>query len=113
MMIEFAVNLGVTAYHVLTYRFLDRLQKCLEKEYSPFDGYLAPLTKAFPIEEREWTCLLFDLLSSGYIKGLQFAPYDGSELNKFVFDHDFSITQMGIEYLREDENMKKIREFFN
>ena len=97
-------------YFVLVYRILTYLYYCLKEGIKPDMEYLTYNTKYFPICESYWKYIIENMFADGYISGVAV----GKGLNRGVGKIkviDMKITPRGIEYLEDNSNMQKAKEF--
>lgn len=96
-------------YFVLAYKLLKYLYKCLKAGSKLDFSYLTYETKDFPITKEYWNYLLEKLSDSGYIEGVVvIRPDNGPVMIKNT--DNLRITPLGIEYLLENNMMKKASE---
>lgn len=98
-------------YHVIVYRILAYLYKCLKSGHRPSLDYLQYDTDDFPIGKSYWNYILIHLLEGGYIEGITLIPMLGDEEKVVRLTSNVRITPLGIEYLSENSTMNKAKEF--
>lgn len=94
-------------YFVLVYKILKYLYECLKKGLQPDMSVLQPGTKDFPIMESYWEYIWDKLIAEGLIEGAGTNPILGGDLGLYFTDR-LAITPKGIEYLLENNMMKKV-----
>ena len=97
-------------YFVLVYRILTYLYYCLKEGIAPDMEYLTFNTKYFPICESYWEYIIEHMFADGYISGVAVAKGLNKGVGKIKII-DIKITPKGIEYLRDNSNMEKAKEF--
>lgn len=98
-------------YFVLAYKFLRHLYDCLKEGRQPDRDYLKAGTKDFPIGEEYWEYLVRNLASEGMIEGVALLPVLGSPDPRIKIMSGPRITPKGIEYLQDNNMMKKAANF--
>ena len=97
-------------YFVLVYRILAYLYYCVKEGVEPDMEYLTYNTKYFPICESYWEYIIEHMFNDGYISGVAIAKGLNRGVGRIKII-DIKITPKGIEYLEDNSNMKKAREF--
>lgn len=97
-------------YHVLVYKILSYLYKRLKgKDKLNPEEYIVPMSKDFPINEEYYDYILNHMLEEGLIEGISFIKLWGGA--KLLDGLEYiQITPAGIEYLSENNMMKKVAE---
>lgn len=94
-------------YFVLAYRILHYLYECFKAGEKADAELFGP--SALGINNGYWVNLLESLTREGYITGVSFLSSFGSVQSVKIFDA--KITQKGIEFLQENNSIKKAVEF--
>ena len=97
-------------YFVLVYKLLRYLYRCLKGGTTASWEVVAPNSKDFPIGQEYFAYLLFHLLEDGYIEGIEEIKRIGGPL-QFKETTGLAITPKGIEYLEDNNLMKRAGEF--
>ena len=99
-------------YFVLAYKLLRYLYDCLKEGWKPNRDYLQPGTKDFPIGEEYWKYLMRNLANEGMIEGVVLEPMMlGVPDPGIKIVSGPRITPRGIEYLQDNNMMKKTAGF--
>lgn len=94
-------------YNVIVCIILSYMYKCL-KDGKPVDVELMN-PKTLGIPDNYWVYIVRHLAESNYIEGVACEYYKGGYTIRFDDDY-FNITPEGIEYLQENDYMKKAKE---
>ncbi len=97
-------------YFVVVYRILAYLYHCVKNGINPDMEYLTYNTKHFPVCESYWEYIIEHMLEDGYIDGVAVSKGLNRDIGRIKII-DIRITPKGIEYLRDNNNMKKAEEF--
>lgn len=97
-------------YFVLVYKLLRYLYRCLKDGLPASWELISPHTKDFPIGQEYFSYLLSHLLEDGYIEGIAEVKKIGGPL-QFKETTGLAITPKGIEYLEDNNLMKRAGEF--
>lgn len=98
-------------YFVIVYRFLAYLYECLKEGEKPNLEYLQPKTDSFPVNKSYWEYIINHLLEDGYIEGVDQISVLGRTEKLVKMTQDIMITPLGIEFLQDNSNMSKAKEF--
>ena len=97
-------------YFVLVYRILAYLYYCVKEGVKPDMTYLTYNTEHFPICESYWEYIIENMFEDGLIKGVAIAKGLNKGIGRIKIIN-LMITPKGIEYLRDNSNMEKAKEF--
>jgi hypothetical protein len=94
-------------YFKIVYQILSYLYESMKAgvEISE-EAYSAEMYK---IPQTYWDSIIRELIENGYVKGIKVRKYAAGA----VFEHlnEAEITSMGVEYLQENKQMKKVYRF--
>ena len=94
-------------YFVIVYRILTYLYACFKQGERPDVALFGP--DALGINNGYWGNVMESLLSEGYIKGITVLPPMGEGFGIKILD--LRITQKGIEFLQDNSQMAKVKDF--
>ena len=92
---------------ILTYLYARLKGKTKERP----ENYLQPMTKDFPVEEEYFIFVLNEMAQKGFIRGVKFIRAWGGDIINVIGIENISITGDGIEYLCENQSMRKVLEW--
>jgi hypothetical protein len=93
---------------VIMYKILSYLYAAQKAGEAPREEDFCAQSRLFHIPTSYWTDVLQELLDNGYIKGVEIAQY----INGPSVDASHAkITLQGVQFLRENAGMAKVREF--
>ena len=93
-------------YFVMAYKLLKYLYDCLKSSKKPDPNLITADSRFFPIGKEYFTYLIENLYNDDYIRNIKIARYD-DEVLVYITD-DIQITPKGIEYLQENNMMKRV-----
>lgn len=102
--------MGKDDYNYIVFKILTYLYGCYQCKYN-FDRDAFAKKIRYDVSDGYLLHILQDISDEGLIRGLCFKKVWGDEyvmLNEF---EDMSITPAGIEFLTENEKMKKVKDF--
>lgn len=98
-------------YFVFVYKILEYLYACLRNKKKFNLDYLQPLSKDFPIEEDYFFYIIEKMYESNYIEGVVLVPILGKPHVSVKLTESLRITPMGIDFLQNNSNMQKAKDF--
>ncbi|HHU52713.1 MAG TPA: hypothetical protein GXZ43_01350 [Clostridiaceae bacterium] len=93
-------------YFVVVYHICNYLYDCLKQGKEIDIEQIKPINKKFVIKENYWKYIICNLYKDGYIDGITI--YNADDETHITNLEDIQITPKGIEYLQENNMMKKI-----
>ena len=97
-------------YFVMAYKLLKYLYDCLKHGQAADLRLIQCESKYFPVDENYFNYLLVNLASDGYITGVTPVPMMNETYPGAKVTSEIMITPRGIEYLQENNKMKKVME---
>lgn len=94
-------------YFVIVYRILAYLYQCFKAGEAPDKEMFGP--EALGINNGYWANVIESIVNEGYITGVSTIPSLGGIIG--IRTDNIKITQKGIEFLQENSQMAKVREF--
>lgn len=94
-------------YYVIAYQILAYLYQCLKNGTDIDTKMLMHDSRLLQVNERYWSYIIYNLSAEGYIDGVDFVPLDGQRVPYVARVNDCMITPKGIEYLCENNSIKK------
>lgn len=96
-------------YFVIAYKILKYLYECLQQGKPPCVEEFCHNSQLFGIEipESYWQEIIAELHDKGYIKGVM--PVRSIGVSGIKFSPDLAITMTGVEFLTENDKMKKVQ----
>lgn len=99
-------------FSVLALKILACLYVCMKNGETPSEKVLSPYAPGFPIKgepinEVYWESILYMLQEEGLIKGAEYTNAWGEERIRINGVEDLKITLAGIQYLHDNQSMKK------
>lgn len=93
-------------YFIIVYKILKYLYKCLKSSESISVSYLSCETKDFPVTQEYWEYIIEHMIDDDLIDGPNVCRSDTGFTMIKCFQN-IRITPIGIEYLQENNMMKK------
>lgn len=94
---------------VIMYKVLNYLYKCMKADVIPNKEDLIRDCDLVNIPENYWTQVVIELCDRGFVKGIHTRATKSGPL--IFVNPDVRITFDGVEFLKENSTMKKVKDF--
>lgn len=94
---------------VIMYKILRYLYECMKEDLTPTKEDLIRDCDLVSIPEKYWIQIILELIDNELVKGIQTIVTKSGTLVQIT--DDVRVTFKGVEFLKENSSMKKVKEF--